>query len=78
MKMDINQMLDHLSEVSAFDHSFLALFLILGLGLGLAFTLLHTLAELKGRSGPLWRNFGAVVGARYPSLPLSFYPQFSG
>lgn len=32
--------LDHLSEVSIFDHSVLALFLILGLSL--AFTLLHT------------------------------------
>jgi hypothetical protein len=64
MKMDINQMLDRFSEISVFDHSVLALFLILGLSL--LFTLLHTLEELKGRGGPLWRNFGAVVGTWIP------------
>jgi hypothetical protein len=64
MKIDINRMLNHFSEVSVFNHSVLALFLILGLSL--AFTLLHTLEELKGRGGPLWRNFGAVVGAWIP------------
>jgi hypothetical protein len=73
MNIDINRMLDHLSEVSVFDHSVLALFLILGLSL--AFTLLHTLEELRGPGGPLWRNFGAVVGARIPDwfgFPLFF------
>jgi hypothetical protein len=73
MKIDINQMLDHLSKVSVFNHSFPALFLILGLSL--AFTLLHTLEEWKGRGGPLWRNFGAVVGARIPDwfgFPIFF------
>jgi Protein of unknown function with HXXEE motif len=64
MKMDINRMLDHLSEVSVFNHSVLALFLIFGMSLAL--TLFHTLEELKGRGGPLWRNFGAVVGVWIP------------
>lgn len=73
MKMDINRMLDHLSEVSVFNHSVLALFLILGMSLAL--TLFHTLEELKGRGGPLWRNFGAVVGVWIPDwlgFPLFF------
>jgi hypothetical protein len=63
--MDINRMLDHLSKVSIFEHSILALFLILGISL--AFTLCHTLQEWKGRGGPLWRNFGAIVGVWVPN-----------
>ena len=68
-------MLDHLSEVSIFDHSALALFLILGISL--AFTLLHTLQELKGHGGPLWRNFGAIVGVSVPDS-LGFLVFFVG
>jgi hypothetical protein len=64
MKIDINAMLDHLSEVSIFDHSLLALFIILGMSA--AFTLIHTAQEWKGRGGPLWWNFGAIVGIRVP------------
>jgi hypothetical protein len=45
MKMDINPMLDHLSEVSIFDHSALALFLILGMSV--AITLIHKLQEWR-------------------------------
>jgi hypothetical protein len=64
MKMDIDRMLDHLSEFSIFDHSVPALFLILGVSFAL--TLLHTLQEWKGAGGPLWRNFGAIVGVWVP------------
>jgi hypothetical protein len=63
--MDINPMLDHLSEVSIFDHSALALFLILGMSV--AITLIHTLQEWRGSGGPLWRNFGAIVGVWVPN-----------
>lgn len=73
--MDINRMLDHLSEVSIFGHSLLALFLILVISFAL--TLLHTLQELKGRGGPLWRNFGAIVGVSVPDL-LGFLVFFVG
>ena len=65
MKMDIDRMLDHLSEFSIFDHSILALFLILGISFAL--TIFHTLQELKGPGGPLWRNFGAIVGVWVPN-----------
>jgi hypothetical protein len=73
MKLEISRMLDHLSETSVFDRSVPALFLILGISL--AFTLLHTVEEWKGRGGPLWRNFGAIVGVRIPNWLgfLSFF-----
>jgi hypothetical protein len=63
-KMDINRMLDHLSSFSIFDHSVFALFLILGCSM--AFTVCHTLQEWRGLGGPLWWNFGAIVGVRIP------------
>jgi len=56
-------MLAHLQQVSIFS-STLALFLILGVNW--AFTLVHILQEWKGEEVPLWRVFGAVVGARVP------------
>jgi hypothetical protein len=56
--------LDHLDQVSIFDHSALALFLILGANW--AFTLIHILQEWKGADVPLWRVFGAVVGVWIP------------
>jgi hypothetical protein len=62
--MDLNQMLDHLSGVSVFGHSALALFVILGIDC--AITLAHTLEEWKSREVPLWRNFGAIVGVWVP------------
>jgi hypothetical protein len=64
IKMDINLLLNHLSEVSVFGRSALALFLILGIGFAL--TVIHTLQEWKGRGSPVWRNFGAVVGVWIP------------
>jgi hypothetical protein len=57
-------MLDYLDRVSIFDHSALALFVILGVDW--AFTLIHVLQEWKGEKAPLWRVFGAVVGVRVP------------
>ena len=62
--MDLNQMLDHLAEISVFRHSALALFIILGIDF--AVTLAHTLGEWKGCAVPLWRNFGAIVGVWVP------------
>jgi hypothetical protein len=59
-----NRVLDHLSEVSLFDHS--APWLLFILFTSLAFTFIHTLQEWKGRGAPLWRNFGAVVGVCVP------------
>src|ERR1041384_78047 len=53
-------MLDYLNRVSIFDHSTLALVLILGANW--AFTLIHVLQEWKGEKVPLWRVFGAIVG----------------
>jgi len=64
MKVDVDRMLDHLSEVSIFDHSVPALILILCMSM--AITFIHTYEEWKGRGGPLWRNFGAIVGAWVP------------
>jgi hypothetical protein len=58
-------MLDYLNRVSIFDHSALALFLIVGADW--AFTLIHVLQEWKGSKAPLWRVFGAVVGVRVPN-----------
>jgi hypothetical protein len=73
MKIDLNRMLDHLSEVSVFGRSAVALFLILSTSFAL--TLFHTPQEWKGRAGPLWRNFGGVVGVWVPDwfgFPLFF------
>jgi hypothetical protein len=60
----MNELLDHLNQVSVFGRSTLALVVILGLDL--AFTLLHTLQEWKGSEVPLWRYFGAIVGLWIP------------
>jgi len=57
-------MLDYLNSDSIFDHSTLALLLILGANW--AFTLIHVLQEWRGEKVPLWRVFGAVVGMRLP------------
>lgn len=58
-------MLDYLNRVSIFDHSTVALFLILGASW--AFTLIHVLQEWKGEKAPLWRVFGAIVGLWVPN-----------
>jgi hypothetical protein len=57
-------MLDYFNRVSIFDHSTIALLLILAVNW--AFTLIHVLQEWKGEKAPLWRVFGAVVGLRLP------------
>src|SRR6202011_2009372 len=54
------KMLEYFNSVSIFDHSAVALFLILGANW--AFTLIHVLQEWKGEKVPLWRVFGAIVG----------------
>jgi hypothetical protein len=59
-------MLDYFNSVSIFDHSTVALLLILGANW--AFTLIHILQEWKSEKAPLWRVFGAVVGVRVPNL----------
>src|SRR3954468_5266080 len=61
----MNELLDHLNQVSVFGRSTLELVVILGLDL--AFTLLHTLQEWKGSEVPLWRYFGAIVGLWIPN-----------
>ena len=58
-------MLDYFNRVSIFDHSTVALLLILGANW--AFTLIHILQEWKSEKAPLWRVFGAVVGVRVPN-----------
>jgi hypothetical protein len=58
-------MLNYLNAVSIFNHSTVALFLILGANW--AFTLIHVLQEWKGDEAPLWRVFGAIVGVRVPN-----------
>src|SRR6202011_3509183 len=58
------KMLEYFNSVSIFDHSAVALFLILGANW--AFTLIHVLQEWKGEKVPLWRVFGAIVGVRVP------------
>jgi hypothetical protein len=60
----MTSMLNHLDQFSLFDHSVVALFLILGANW--TFTLIHILQEWKGEDVPLWRVFGAVVGVRIP------------
>jgi hypothetical protein len=65
MNMDIDRMLDYLSKASIFDHSALCLFLILAMSLSV--TLIHTLQEWKDPGGPVWLNFGAMVGVEVPN-----------
>ena len=57
--------LDHLDQVSVFDHSLAAFFVILGLDW--AFTGIHIYEEWRGEEAPLWRVFGAVVGVWLPN-----------
>jgi hypothetical protein len=62
----MNDVLDHLNSVSMLGRSAEVLFLVLGLDF--AITALHSYQELLGRGGPLWRNFGAVVGVYVPNI----------
>jgi hypothetical protein len=61
----MNEFLDHLDSVSVFGRSAAALFLVLIVNF--AITALHSYQELLGRGGPLWRNFGAIVGVYVPN-----------
>jgi hypothetical protein len=61
----MNEILDHLNSVSLFGRSAAALLLVLGLNF--AITALHSYQEWTGRGGPLWRNFGAIVGLYVPN-----------
>jgi len=60
---------DHFSQVSSFGRS--ASLLVMILAASFALTALHSLQEWKGEGGPLWRNFGAIVGVKIPD-PLGF------
>jgi hypothetical protein len=65
----MDQALDHLNQISGFGRS--APLLILILAANFAITALHSWQEWKGAGGPLWRNFGAIVGVKIPD-PLGF------
>jgi hypothetical protein len=56
--------LNHFSQISGFGRS--APLLILILAASFAFTAFHSWQEWKGDGGPLWRNFGAIVGVKIP------------
>ncbi|HEV7407617.1 MAG TPA: hypothetical protein VGO01_03940 [Bradyrhizobium sp.] len=61
--------LDHLNQISGFGRS--APLLLLILAADFAITTLHSWQEWKGAGGPLWRNFGAIVGVKIPD-PFGF------
>jgi len=61
----MTQILEHLNQVSVFGPSALAFLLILGLDW--TFSALHSYQEWKGEKVPLWRVFGAIVGAWLPN-----------
>jgi hypothetical protein len=65
----MDQTLDHFNQISGFGRS--APLLVLILAADFAITTLHSWQEWKGAGGPLWRNFGAIVGAKIPD-PLGF------
>ncbi len=60
----MDRALDHFNQISGFGRS--AALLIVILAADFAITALHSLQEWKGRGGPLWRNFGAIVGVKIP------------
>ena len=62
----MDQALDHFNQISGFGRS--ALLLIIILAADFAITGLHSFQEWKGAGGPLWRNFGAIVGVKIPDL----------
>jgi hypothetical protein len=65
----MDQALDHFNQISGFGRS--AALLVLILAADFAITALHSFQEWKGAGGPLWRNFGAIVGVKIPD-PLGF------
>ncbi|MHB8269920.1 hypothetical protein [Bradyrhizobium sp.] len=56
--------LNHFDQISGFGRS--APLLLLILAASFAITALHSFQEWKGAGGPLWRNFGAIVGTKIP------------
>jgi hypothetical protein len=62
----MEQALDHFSQASIFGRS--ALLLLIILAANFAITAVHSWQEWKGPGGPLWRNFGAIVGLKIPDL----------
>jgi hypothetical protein len=65
----MDEALNHFNQMSGFGRS--ATLLVLILAVDLAITALHSFQEWKGAGGPLWRNFGAIVGVKIPD-PLGF------
>ena len=65
----MNEAVDHFGQVSSFGRS--ASLLVMILAASFALTALHSWQEWKGEGGPLWRNFGAIVGVKIPD-PLGF------
>jgi hypothetical protein len=57
--------LDHFDQVSVFDRSSVAFFLIVGFDW--AFSAVHAYDEWRGEEAPLWRVFGAIVGLWLPN-----------
>jgi hypothetical protein len=60
----MDEALNHFDQVSGFGRS--APLLVLILAADFAITALHSFQEWKGAGGPLWRNFGAIVGVKIP------------
>jgi hypothetical protein len=60
----MDEALDHFNQISGFGRS--APLLILILAANFAITALHSWQEWKRAGGPLWRNFGAIVGVKIP------------
>jgi hypothetical protein len=60
----MDEALNHFNQISGFGRSVALLILILAANF--AITALHSWQEWKGAGGPLWRNFGAIVGLKIP------------
>jgi hypothetical protein len=65
----MDEALNRFSKISSFGRS--APLLIVILAANFAITGLHSFQEWKGAGGPLWRNFGAIVGLKIPD-PMGF------
>lgn len=61
-----DSMPEYLSRVSYNQSNLILALAVILLGVDLVLTLVHTLQELKGANGPLWRYFGAIVGVQIP------------
>jgi hypothetical protein len=65
----MDEALNHFNQMAGFGRS--APLLLVILAANFAITALHSFQEWKGAGGPLWRNFGAIVGVKIPD-PLGF------